>query len=287
MVQALVPFLTCLIFNLLQKHTLIISFANSLILASSILFFVNAIDRSISKIILKEKRYWLAFGCLGLMPIYSQVLDVSFYIKLIILFFLLTFFVRFKSKFSQLFLIIIFIFAAFLSLSKLNVLSFTTSPIRINFSDNAALTSRKVVSENELVLQEMRKNLMIYGVVTKYRITTIIYNDLFLYYPVLVNAMGFLSASSFYNSFLIANLYPFIFGLVSFSSELKNKHAITFGFTAFLATIGIYIYNSNTKVFFFFLPIFVSLILLGLTKVKLKVYYPLLIFSILISIFTK
>jgi hypothetical protein len=280
-----IPSIVCFVFNLLQKHALDVSLFNSILLALSVLFFKNIVKENSLFNALKKPQFYIILIGLGFMPIYSLVLDTNYYISLTVIFslFLLT---AFTNKYIRVLTVAVLILSTFLSLKNLEVMGISFKPIpKIEFSDNTALISKKKLDACQLTLKQMRTNFLLFNIAS-FRKTNIFYNDSFCYFPVLVNAATFFSPSSFYNAFLIVNIYPFILGLLSFDKKFKNSFFVKLGFLLFLLTAGIYIYNNNVKIFLFFLPMFMSLILLGVQKVNIKIYNLLLLVSVALLFLT-
>lgn len=204
-------FVLCFVLNLLKHNQVSVAFFNSLLLAFSILLFVNFNDKKITKI-----------RC----------------------FFLIT-------------------------LAAIPLFAYNPKNISINLNKDHSIFSMIEVQDG---IKKHQKD----ALYIPFRLRPLIYNDLIYINFSLSRIADFISLKTLYDILLLANLYPFFWGL-------KRKKFIAFAaILVALLLIGINKSPDKFSSFFIISPILVYFILRGLEKVNTKIYLFLLAVSLVI-----
>lgn len=114
-----------------------------------------------------------------------------------------------------------------------------------------------------------------------YRIRIILYNNSVYIYQLLRNIARFWSLNNINKIFLLANLYPLYFGFKSINNKKNISLICILGITFGSIVIGVNKMVDARSATWFMLPILGYLVFKGFNKIKMKIYLPMLVVSIL------
>lgn len=254
----------CLTLNIISHGSLLSGVLNTLLLGLVLLFFQNFSGKKILSI-----RFPLIV-LLGAIPLfthyYKDIIIFFFAIGMIILFLL---YIKIKFKIILSFIIFLYIAIAALYIGEIIRIPLSFQSDRLLFSD----------TRTNLAIIDIQKQ----ALYIPYRIRLLIFNDSIYIYVILSKLADLFMIKNISNVLLLANLYPIVLSLILYLKSRDTRKILIF--TSFLIISFIVVTSRVIDIFNTYLllsPFLVYFILLGVDFVNKKLYFFLIILSLLL-----
>lgn len=258
------PILLCFAVNFLKGNSFSTAILNSIILLLVVIFFQIYSRKQVSKF------NPILLSTLGLIPLFSGNSGYLFFYFFLLIFyiFVLVYLSRWKNKFFAL-ISILSIFV--ISLYANQIIKF---PLEV--SRELLIMSDKWGTS---MVVELRDALLF----LPYKIRFLMFNNFVYVYDLVGNVFNLITLKNLYDTLLLANLYPLSLGILV-DLKTKNIHKRFFYLVFSVTLLGLTLSRSVdiSRSFLVLAPFILYYVLLGLNKVKKKIYYILLFFSLII-----
>lgn len=269
----LVAAFLCFIINLFIHGQLIFAVSNSIILFLSWKLLRVFTNNRVTSNSYCGRLYIPVIIFLGLIPIFSFN-PYSASIPVLLLLSIILFIVSFRLQFlGKIFIIFSLVFLVLGNLIAGRIISIPPEARTLSIDKEKVVFVNKAIP---LFIEQHQKELVL-----PRRIHLYLYNQsVFLPY-ILANLGSFISLRNFYDTLLLANLYPLFYGIYYYAKNY-SKHSKMILSWSIISSLAISINKSNDKFLSLYMasPLLLVLILIGLTKINIRLYLLMLIFSI-------
>lgn len=241
-------FLLCLFVNLVKHNLLFIGILNSLVPVLSIIFFEKHSRQKI-------KSHPIFLSLLAFIPLFS-----------------------FQPQSIYLIILQLIFLAIFISTDKIPFLLISLLVLTVGLLISNKINSSNLIF-NTTAYQESFTFFQKDAMYIPYKLRLLVYNQSVYIYSIFTNAFKLFSLNNLYDILLIANIYPFIYGLyLSFKS--KNNWFLLLGLSIIFLIVGISKSPDKFNSLYFISPLFLYFILVGFKKINFKIYSLLLLISL-------
>lgn len=274
-------FLLCFILNYLKSQQIVISLANGLIIFFSINIFLFGLGKNDLHNFISDWKRLIFVLILGLIPIFSYLPDYRNLVYVLLTGLVIIYLGLIIDKFKPIFLLIgfsIIFLGNLLSIGVINIDSFNGKVVL----NPKGLIFHNFSSNNVVESVNWHRNYL----VLPFNLSSIMFNKLIYSRYLYSNMMKAISLNTFNDIILLCNLYPLIYGVYFFyKKNLYGKKVILIWTSLVFFGTAINLSFDKYKSFYFLGPILLYLILLGLTKINLKIYLLLFLLSLFIQIY--
>lgn len=260
----ILPSALCFAANLILGNGFWVILGNVLIFWISVVFALSLLGKKLKDL---GVLYLSVFSLLPLFHLPGRQTAVVFMVLLIILLLNLSLKVRVKWP---IFLVLI-ISSAFLSLYLNNL-------VRFPFTFQSELIIFTERWGNQAILE--MKNQALY---LPFPLRGLVFNRAVYLYSLLANLAEFFNIKNFSEVIFIGNLYPLIGGVVnSFKRKVELKPYLFFFLLPVVIANGLSRFTDNQNTFLLLSPIILVFCFLGLEKINKRIYFLLLVLSLII-----
>lgn len=257
--------LLCFVLNLISHGSLLLGVFNTILLGSTLFSLQSFSGKKFLSI------QFSLIILLGAMPLfthfYKDIFTVFFAIGTVLLLFIYS---KIKFKFIAGLIILFYISVAALYIGEIIRFPLSYQDSRLLFSDNWT----------NLAISEIQKE----ALYIPYRIRLLIFNNSAYIYVILSKLTDLFMIKNISNILLLANLYPLVVGLIAFlksPDERKTLITLSIFIISFLAVLSRAIDVFST--FLILSPFLIYLILLGLGSLNKRLYFVLVVLSLLLA----
>jgi len=267
--MVIIVLLLSFLLNIVNHGNILIGSLNTFLLFLSIYFYLKFSHQKL--LFFKPLNFNpLLFVLIGVTPLFIRennvfILLIAVVFNLIILSYLTT---RFKRIFAL--IIVVYILVASFYASGLIKFPFLFQTNLLIFNDNwINLYITQMKAESQYMPHIMR---------------VMIYNPLVVFYVMLSRVAGFFTLKNFYDTLLIANIYPLIKGFILDLNDW-NRSKTLLVFCILLLSLGMLVSRSVeiNNTFILLSPFLVYFILRGLNSINKKLYLVLFVISMLVA----
>lgn len=258
-------FFLSLILNIVNHKNVVVAILNTLFLYTSIYYYLKFSNKKFSSY------KFTSIILLATMPLILKntnplIILLGIGTNLLLLFYLTT-------KYKKILLLVLLVYLLFTSFyaGGLIKLPFSLQNSLFIFKDNWTI----------YYIDQMRAE----SLYVPYRLRLLIFNSSVYLYVLFSKVVGLLTLKNFYDAFLLANIYPFIKGLISFFRKWDSSKSLM-TLAVFVILFGSCMSRSidTTNTYILLFPFLLFFIIRGLGSLNKKIYYVLYILSLVIAL---
>jgi len=257
------PFILCFVLNLVNHNNIFDAISHAIILALGLLFYKLFTKEKITKI------QTLYLAILGALPVYwHYISNTSVYVSVFALLLILLTQFKFKNRILA-FLIIIGSFIFSLYANNLIIFPFKFLKEMLIFSDRWTNEAISTLQKEALYLP--------------YKIRYLVFNKSVYIYSLIANVAELFTLKNLSDILLLANIYPLLAGFIKILKTPPEDKAIFYGYIISVLLAASLTRSANNLIPFLSLsPYFLLFILTGFKEVNRKIYFLLIILSLIL-----